>query len=101
MFSDPYFEEKLKDILMTNLYIQLKDVYEDLNDIYLKKQQPEKIITLLDEGLKIAKSFDDNIDALNAYGRFLTSSNINILLLWEDQKKMMKRGKNSLKSSSK
>ena len=31
MFSDPYFEEKLKDILMTNLYIQLKDVYEDLN----------------------------------------------------------------------
>ena len=31
MCSDPYFEEKLKDILMTNLYIQLKDVYEDLN----------------------------------------------------------------------
>ena len=51
----------------------------------------------MDEGLKIARSFGNDVNALNAYGRFLSSSNINILLLWEDQRKMMKRGNNSLK----
>ena len=75
----------------------LDDVYEDLYDIYNQKEKPFENLRLLDEGLEIAKSFGDDLHALNAYGRFLQSSNINILLLWEDQKKMIKRGNDSLK----
>ena len=75
----------------------LDDVYEDLYDIYIQREQNTDIPDLMDEGLKIARSFGNDVNALNAYGRFLSSSNINILLLWEDQRKMMKRGNNSLK----